>query len=455
MNLILMISDTLRRDHLSCYGNARIHTPNLHELAQQGLVFEDCYPASFPTIPARADIMTGRYTFLYQDWGPLAQSETTMAECLTQAGYTTMGVADTPFVQRNGYGYDRGFQDFIYIRGQRGGHEKNDVYSMMRLEKDRFAPQTVLRATEWLERHYKEQFFLYVDTWDPHEPWDPPAYYVTPYLPDYDGRVVPPVYWDYREDGLTEREIEIAHACYCGEISMVDRWFGYLMERVRTLGLLDNTAIVFASDHGFYFGEHGLFGKRRFRWADQILFEKGFEAGRREADGFIYRSPLHNEVTQVPLIIYLPGEQPRRISGLVTLPDLMPTLLELAGASVPDTVQAKSLLPLIRGDSRQVHKTIFTAAPLEDLGKVTQTVDDLKRMTKEYSPTSITDGEWDLLYAVHGEPVELYRTREDRGHMNNLFGSHRDVAERLHNEYVTWLEALQVPESLVKPRREL
>ena len=112
MNIILVIADSLRRDHLPCYGNQRVITPHLQAFAEQSVVLEYAFAASFPTVPARADLMTGRYTFTYLNWGPLPQHEVTLAQCLNQAGYQTFGVADTPFLLRNGYGYDRGFQDF-------------------------------------------------------------------------------------------------------------------------------------------------------------------------------------------------------------------------------------------------------------------------------------------------------------------------------------------------------
>ena len=152
MNIILVISDTFRRDHLPCYGNKKVITPNLDAFAKETLIFEDAYPVSFPTVPARADILTGRYTFLYQGWGPLSQDEITLPQCLSKAGYNTFGIADTPFMIRNGYGQDRGFDDFVYIRGQRHGPEHDDVYSLMRTEEDRFAPQTLKGAADWLER---------------------------------------------------------------------------------------------------------------------------------------------------------------------------------------------------------------------------------------------------------------------------------------------------------------
>lgn len=457
MNIILIVSDTLRRDHLPCYGNSELKTPHLDAFAKRSVVFEDCFPSSFPTVPARSDLMTGRYTFTYLSWGPLPQQETTLAGLLSKAGYNTAAVADTPFLTRRGYGHDRGFHEFIYVRGQFNGTER-DYRHMNRAVSEiegYCAPKTFTEAAHWLERHHEEPFFLYVDTWDPHEPWDPPAYYVKPYMPDYNGEVVGPTYWDYKEDGITDHELDIARACYKGEIAMVDHWFGYLMERVRVLNLLDNTAIIFVSDHGFAFGEHGLFGKRRFRWADDSTFEEGFAKGRTMHEQTVHRSPLHNEVIQVPLMVSLPGQAARRIPGLVTLPDLMPTILELAEVEVPDCVQAQSLLPVIQGKTENLRDMLVTSAPFEELGQISKTVDDQNRTVMEVSPSTITDGTWDLLYSVSGQPVELYRTKEDPGHLNDVSAEHPEVVQQLHAKFVQWLRQVQTPEKHLNPRLQV
>ena len=457
MNVIIIVSDTLRRDHLPCYGNQEVIAPNLDAFSKRALVFEDCYPSSFPTVPARADMMTGRYTFTYQSWGPLAQTETTLAGLLSQAGYATAAIADTPFLGRRGYGYERGFHEFIYVRGQLHGTERDYLHMQRHVSEIEgyCAPKTFKEAADWLERHHDKPFFLYVDTWDPHEPWDPPQYYVKPYLADYGGEVVNPTYWDYKEDGLTERDLEIARACYKGEISMVDHWFGYLMERVRVLNLLEDTCIIFISDHGFYFGEHGVFGKRRFRWSDNASFDEGFAKGRTMAEQTVHWSPLHNEVTQVPLMMYMPGEDSRRITGLVTWPDMMPTILDVVDVEVPDRVQAKSVLPLIRGETSKIHDIVVTTAPFEELGQLSKTVDDKKRTVKEVSPSTITDGEWDLLYSVEGQRIELYRTHEDCEHQQNVADQHPEVVQRLHAQFVDLLKAADTPEGHLNPRLQL
>jgi len=454
MNIIVVVSDTLRRDHLPFYGNQKVIAPHLTAFAEQSLIFEDCYPASFPTVPARADLMTGRYTFTYLPWGPLPQNETTLVGCLSKAGYTTCGVADTPFVMRNGYGNDRGFQDFIFIRGQTDAHRK-DVNMWRRSESDYCSPRTFTEAMGWLERHHKEQFFLYVDTWDPHEPWDPPHHFVTPYFPAYDGKVVAPSYWNYRDDGVSERDLEIAHACYCGEISMVDSWFGRLWEKMRTLDLLGNTAVFFLSDHGFYFGEHGQFGKRSFRWPIDASPEEGFALGLTVDQRLTFRSPLHNELIQVPLLLYLPGETSRRIPGLVSLPDIMPTILDLSGVDIPERVQAQSIMPLVRGKKAALRDILVTSAPFEKPGGISKTVDDNERQVQEVSPSSITDGDWDLLFGVQDEIVELYRTNEDPGHKNNLYHQYPDVAQRLHTQFVKWLKTVGTAPDFIEPRCHL
>jgi arylsulfatase A-like enzyme len=457
MNIVVIVSDTLRRDHLPFYGNNEIIAPHLDAFSRESLIFDQARPASFPTVPTRADIMTGRYNFVNLPWGPLPQTTPTLAEQLSRAGYMTAAVGDTPFLARKGYGYDRGFNEFIYVRGQLDGTER-DYRRLQRPfseEEGYCAPKTFKEAADWLYRHHEKDFFLYVDTWDPHEPWDPPSPYVEPYLPGYDGEVIEPSYWNYREDGYSERDIEVAHACYCGEITMVDRWFGFFMERLRTLNLLEDTIIVFFSDHGFYFGEHGLFGKRRFRWPDGSNFEEGFAKGMTVEDRLVYRSPLHNEITRVPLLISMPGQEPGRVTGLVSLPDLMPTLIELAGAKMPESVQAPSLLPLIQGKSDAVHEFTVTSAPFEEKGDRTKTVDDHARKVAEISPSTITDGKWDLLYAVHGQPVELYDNEKDPDHEHNLIEEHTDIAQRLHAQFASWLEEIDTPEHYLAPRREL
>jgi len=455
MNIICVVTDTLRADHLPSYGSQRVIAPYLTQFAGEALVFDDCHAASFPTVPTRADIATGRFTFTYLTWGPLPPDEITLAGLMTKAGYTTMGIGDNPFLIRNGYGYDRGFDDFIWIRGQREASGRPDVTSLWKEEDDRFAPQTFKAAMDWLERHHEEKFFLYIDAWDPPEPWVPPAHYVKPYLPDYQGEQVYPAYWDWEEAGYSERDLEIAKATYMGEITMVDRWFGLLIDRLKTLGVYEDTAIFFVSDHGFYFGEFGIFGKSRFRWPDNTI--PVMEAMARFKQGAIsYRTPKHNEISHVPLFAKIPGYEHQRISGLVSIPDIMPTMLELAGIDAPARVQAGSLLPLARGEVDRLHDIVVTSQSLIDTaGNTTLIVDDSERVVVEVSPSTIRDGDWDFLFALEGEPIELYDAVNDPGHQRNLAEERPDVCQMMHAKFARWMDEMETPAAYAAPRRRL
>ncbi len=460
MNIILVVTDTLRADHLPNYAQTaafgrRVQAPNLQDFGERGVVFENFHAASFPTVPARADLTTGRYTFTYRDWGPLQPEEPALAEILHAAGYVTCGIGDNPFLIRYGYGYDRGFEQYIWFRGQRQGPDRDDIVAQRASESDYFAPQTFQAAAAWLERnHNQKPFFLYIDTWDPHEPWDPPPYYVTPYCADYAGEDVYPCYWDWREHGMTQRELEIAHACYCGEITMVDRWFGILLERVRQLGLEEDTAIFFVSDHGFYFGERGIFGKSRFRWPEEgISVSEAMVKYRLGA--YAHRTPLHSEITQVPLLARIPGVAPQRVDALASIPDIMPTVLELTGQAPPAAVQARSLLPLLDGRAQSIHDLVVTSAGLTlAAGGSTKIVDDQQRRIIERSPATIRTKDWDLLYAAQGEPVELYRA-SDRGHQENLVASQPAALAATHQQFLDWLEGCGAPAAVLAERRRI
>jgi arylsulfatase A-like enzyme len=211
---------------------------------------------------------------------------------------------------------------------------------------------------------------------------------------------------------------------------------------------MEDTAIIFTSDHGHYFGEHGLFGKAMQR------DEYGFNLDTF-APGRWYRSPLYDEITRVPLLIYLPQVEPTRIDSLATAPDLMPTILELAGVEVPEYVQGASLVRLLRGDTEPLHDFVVTSWPLYNPGQRIRVVDDLERSVMEPLPSTITDGRWTLLYAVEGEPVELYHKASDPGQQENVFRQNESIASELHGKYVALLEEVGTDEGHIAPRRRL
>lgn len=470
MNVILIISDTLRRDYLGCYGNDWIRTPHLDAFAQECLILERAYIGSFPTVPCRNDILTGRCTFTHKSWAPLHPNEVTLQELLGHAGIITALVADTPHPFAPGYNYQRGFHSWEVIRGQEGdpwrthprdirlpcapeklrNREATTVQYLRNVhdrrgEKDYFPARTFTTAAEWLEHNHELPFFLYVDTFDPHEPWDPPRHYVNLYDPGYEGEEV--IYPCYDLCGfLTEAELKHCRALYAGEVSLVDTWFGYFWDRMKSLGLLSNTAVIFLSDHGFYLGEHGFIGKSLITSEYQQAI------------------PLYPEVAWIPFLIYLPeGPRGLRCDGFAQPVDIFPTVLELFGLPIPENAQGRSLLPLLRGEAETV-RSVAISAPTLSAPHI--------QIPHPTNRASIIDAEWTLVYGsqvdrvqepevtamvdslvrqvktLEKEPIrpQLFHLPDDPFCNRDVLEAHPEVAERLHTEFLRFLEQAQVPE---------
>lgn len=460
-NVIWIVADTFRRDHLGAYGNRTIRTPSLDALARKATRFDRHYIAAFPTMPARADHRTGRWTMSFMGWEPIPSDVTTLGQVLGERGYHTAAVSDVPFYWRDGFNYDRGFQTFFPVLGQEGSqtrvqgignHEARDVRSWWRVEADQNVARTMTRAGEWLERHYKEDFFLYVDTWDPHEPWDPPRYYTELYAEGYDGEVVQPPYRRWHEvPGMTEDKLRTAHATYCGSVSMVDTWIGYLLRKVENMGLLDKTAVVFTSDHGFYFGEHdGIFGKMLLaRRPDGSPYRLG------DADSQWDHSPLYEEVAAAPLLISAPGHDAGAFGGLTSAIDVMPTVLDLLDVPVPSWVEGHSLVPALRDPAAHTRDYTISTVPFADVGQRVRSVDGIERPLAAYAPTTVTTSEWALIYSPDPGMSELYHLPSDPGQQHNRIGKDTSVARELHQLLVDFMTERGVPDGLRTARSDL
>lgn len=461
MNVIWIVADTFRQDHLGAYGKSNAITPSLDALASKSTRFERHYAAGFPTMPTRADHATGRWTMSFMGWEPIPDNAITLAEILSKNGVHTAAMVDTPFYLRGGMNYDKGFQTFSMHSGQEGSvtrlkdthhHESRDIRESWRFESDRNVAQTVSKAMEWLQLHHKEEFFLYLDTWDPHEPWDAPSYYTEMYMPDYDGEIVQPIYGNWADSpGLTASHVNKAFATYKGEVTMVDTWIGYLLGMVENMGLMENTAIIFTSDHGFYFGEHdGLFGKLTFA---------------KKPDGSIYKhsdqdamwdfSPLYEEIVLVPLLVYLPGVSPGVYRGITSAIDIMPTVLDAMDESIPEHVEGISLLPRVNDKSIKGRDFTVSTVPFANPGDPVDSVDNIRRRLGKAPVTTVTTEDFSLLYSIDEGMSQLYHLPSDPLQNNDVVGLQPSNARDVHERLIKFMRDTNLPESLLIPRNTL
>jgi arylsulfatase A-like enzyme len=353
INVVVVILDSLRKDHVGAYGNPWIKTPNLDTLAREGLRFTNAYPESLPTLCARRAIHTGFRTWPFRDWHqpkgedvwrygwqPIPTEQTTLAEILKGHGYQTMFVTDTLHQFKPSYNFHRGFDVFEFIRGQTSDRyrpvwtfswEKVEktmatVRDYMRkysantagrkTEEDWFAPQVFARSSELLEAASEAQpFFMVVDGYDPHEPWDPPQRYVDLYDGDYEGGE-PYFPREGSSDYLTERQLKRMRALYSAEVTMADRWLGRFLDKIDELSLFENTLIILLSDHGHALGEHKFVGKPvQALWPEltDIVFLMRHPEGKGAGKTSDYYASTHDVA---PTILGILGiEPPEPIDG--------------------------------------------------------------------------------------------------------------------------------------------
>jgi arylsulfatase A-like enzyme len=447
MNIIVIVTDSLRADHIGCYGldgPIAVKTPNIDRLAQDSALMAQAYAENLPTLPCRTAWWTGRYLFTQRGWQHFEDSDYLLAEVLWDKGFTSALVADTYHMHKPVYNCGRGFDTVYWIRGQEydpwivdeniavdfsrhrlRGDGQDDLWkkrftqylrnvSWYETEEDYAVARVIKTACGWLDqvtRTQKDNLFLWVDCFDPHEPWDPPSPYREMYDPDYEGQeLIDPVPGPV-EGYMTEEELAHTKALYAGEITFVDKWVGVLLDHIRALGLYDNSLIMFTSDHGEPFGEHGIVRKAR-PWN-------------------------YEELAHIPWLIRHPEGwgAGKRFGCFVQPPDLMPTVLAAVGVTedlslpylapvkhtfpqdivVDETevvVQGQNLLPILRGEREAIRDLTVTAHYNAQWGIRTE--------------------DWTYLFNLDPtKPSELYHRKEDRAEQNNVLTEHQDVADAL------------------------
>jgi arylsulfatase A-like enzyme len=445
-NIIVIMLDSLRQDHVGCYGGpvaaAKAATPNLDRFAAQSVIFENAYPESLPTLPVRTSLFTGNRTLHSRPWQPLAPEDLPMAEILDEYGYVSALIADTYHLFKPNMNYHRGFRTFRWIRGQEADayisapHSRDlrdytkpamegrptwaiiDQYflntSMWQKEEDYFVAQVMREAARWLEGNSGHpHFFLWIDSFDPHEPWDPPPKYEQMYAdPDYSGpRLIHPMYGSV--DWMTPEELNYVRALYAGEVTFVDKWFGYLLDVIIGLGLLDNSIIVVLADHGHPHGDHG--------------------STMKTPDN------LYSELLRIPLLIRHPEGlyAGKRVSPLVQTDDLLPTLLDLLNLPQESiAMTGKSVWPLVTGEAERLREFVVTGF-------------------HDSEHRCLRDEEWSYIKRPAGEAPELYNLLQDPTEQHNLAAEHPEELQRMAGQLPRGFQILQPKFSTIQLQYEV
>jgi len=484
MNAILIMADTWRFDYLGCYGNDWIQTPNIDRFAEESTVFENAYAEGLPTIPVRRALQTGRYTLCSSGWGPLSPEDLTVADILYSNSTRSSLIYDTGPMHIPRYGYSRGFDFVQYIRGHwpdefyrhdpcslkieqfhkpfydpEQPHKKVEhtasLYAREELlnylplrqhwtsDEDHMVAQLSKAAMDHLERIDKNKpFFLWLDSFDPHEPWDPPSVWdpnlKCPYDPEYEGIDITTPAPPYVDWYLTDEETRHIRMLYAEKITMVDKWLGKVLDKLRDLDLFDDSLIIFMSDHGQPLGNnehgHGIIRKCR-PWP-------------------------YEELSHIPLITHCPGVKGQRISSFVETVDIAPTIMDFLKVNdQTEQMQGKNLLPLIRGEIDKVKDFAVSGyfnvswsivtddwsyihwldEKVPDRHKILATIGmaTMKENTEIWTCTPGSDTETP-------ETDELYDRKQDPFQLNNLLDQKPDVGKELFLRLRDYMLALRM-----------
>lgn len=391
-NVLLYVVDTLRADHLSLYGYERETSPRLEELAERSFVFESAYAPGPHTIPSITSLFSSRYpSALGGRLAPDGAARRTLAEAFREAGY------DTAAFQANlllfaSHGYARGFDPYRIVRN-------DDAPGPGQADAGRLHAE----ALEWLRAREGGPFFLYIQSMDVHYPYDPPGSWAERFQPP-DARTpqeqvvahLPP---DERAKAREEVEDMPPETLqwlvwnnpnrYDACIAYADHEIGELLDALREDGLDRRTIVAVTADHGEPLGQRGV-------------LEHGLS--------------LHEELVRVPLVLHIPWQsEARRVPEIVSLRDLGPTLLDLAGVPVPESFAGQSWTrprdaqapPLAIGERLDLH----TSRPLAWYAR---------------------QGPWKLI--LDGDGSRLYHLPSDPGEEKDVGSQHPEVAARLEDE---------------------
>lgn len=351
MKVIFILFDTLNRRFLPPYGNNWVHAPNFKRLAEKTVIFDNCYCGSLMCIPARRELHTGRHNFLHRSWGPLEPFDDSMPEILKNNGVYSHLVSDHyHYWEDGGLTYHNRFNTWEIVRGHEGDvwkgeirdpdipetvpnmrqnwpHWRQDWVNRKYMQKEEDQPQAVTfkLALEFIDKNYMEDdWFLHIETFDPHEPYFTQQKYKDLYKHEYDGP-----HFDWPNYGIvTETEEQVQHIRkeYAASVSMCDVYLGKILDLMDEKDMWKDTMLIVTTDHGFLLGEKDW-------WA------KGVQ-------------PIYNEIAHIPLFIWDPrsGKKNERRTALVQTTDIVPTILEFFKIKRTKDMQGKVLKDVINSN---------------------------------------------------------------------------------------------------------
>jgi arylsulfatase A-like enzyme len=353
MKVIMVLFDTLNRRFLPPYGCEWVHAPNFKRLAKKTVIFNNCYSGSLPCMPARREHHTGRYNFLHRSWGPLEPFDESLPSILSKKGIYTHLVSDHyHYWEDGGATYHNRYDSYEIVRGHEGDLWKGEVKEpeipqhvtsakqgsqnwrhdwvnrkYMKKEEDMPQTKTFKLGLEFLEQNWEEDdWFLQIETFDPHEPFFVPQKYKELYDDAYEG---PHFDWpDYSIVIETPEQVDHIRKQYAASVSMCDNSLGKLLDMMDEKELWKDTMLIVTTDHGFLLGEKGYWGKMV--------------------------PPVYNEVAQIPLFIWDPraNNPGLKRNALVQAIDIAPTILEFFKIKRPKTMQGVPLKETIETDQK-------------------------------------------------------------------------------------------------------
>ena len=410
-NIILITIDSLRADHISCLGYSRLTTPNLDNIANEGILFTQAIATGPETRPSITSILTSTYPLMYGGYSSFFNKRRiSLAEILKENGYTTAAFHSNPYLSKF-YGYDRGFdifQDFLKVSPLREEVKKfkeyikikykhlfdfsrrvyGKVYNFIRklepIDECANAEAINKEAISWLKNN-SSNFFLWLHYMDTHANYAPPKNYKPSYISLKEVRKLNENIHNTKGENNVKKLIDL----YDGEIRYVDYNIGLFLNELKKMRISDDTFIIITADHGEEFGEHG---------------------------GYMHTPKLYDELIRVPLIIIGPELENRIISKQVSLLGLAPTVLDLLNIKKPITFQGDSLLPLMKGMKTEFSDAISEVCVWEkDPFKI-----DLKKRK-----TSLRTEQWKYILNEDGSE-ELYNLQDDPRERKNLVEKERE-----------------------------